>query len=127
MALFDHFHNVYDVAFKPRLLRALLKGHVVPDQNQPLRSPSELSIVLSAIKTHQALWKSAVDSWVERLLVLLSCNTPDKCWAGTCLLGLTCQECSTNRFLASYSVEILTLLEGCKQKLYVQSLSIGCV
>eukprot|EP00261_Vitis_vinifera_P038360 XP_019079603.1 PREDICTED: uncharacterized protein LOC109123660 [Vitis vinifera] len=54
MALFDHFHNVYDVAFKPRLLRTLLKGHV-PDQNQPLRSPSELSIVLSAIKTHQAL------------------------------------------------------------------------
>ncbi|KAJ9684919.1 hypothetical protein PVL29_017083 [Vitis rotundifolia] len=82
MALFDHFHNVYDVAFKPRLLR-LLKGHV-PDQNQPFRSPSELSIVLSAIKTHQAL--------------------PDKCWAGTCLLGLTCQECSTDHFLASYSL-----------------------
>ncbi|RVW46502.1 hypothetical protein CK203_067169 [Vitis vinifera] len=43
MALFDHFHNVYDVAFKPRLLRTLLKDHV-PDQNQPFRSPSDLPL-----------------------------------------------------------------------------------
>ncbi|XP_059598540.1 uncharacterized protein LOC100256091 isoform X4 [Vitis vinifera] len=124
MALFDHFHNVYDVAFKPRLLRTLLKDHV-PDQNQPFRSPSDLSIVLSAIKTHRLLsesvtesidqkhidkWKTAVDSWVDRLLALVSCNMPDKCWAGTCLLGLTCQECSTDRFLASYSVWFHKLL-----------------
>ena len=88
MALFDHFHNVYDVAFEPRLLRTLLKDHV-PDQNQPFRSPSDLSIVLSAIKTHRLLsesvtesidqkhidkWKTAVDSWVDRLLALVSCN-----------------------------------------------------
>ncbi|KAG2672397.1 hypothetical protein I3760_13G038900 [Carya illinoinensis] len=26
----------------------------------------------------------------------------DKCWAGICLLGVTCQECSSDRFLASY-------------------------
>ncbi|XP_059658225.1 uncharacterized protein LOC132304515 isoform X2 [Cornus florida] len=28
----------------------------------------------------------------------------DKCWAGICLLGVTCQECNSNRFLSSYTV-----------------------
>ncbi|GAV92091.1 RIX1 domain-containing protein, partial [Cephalotus follicularis] len=37
-------------------------------------------------------------------MTLVSLHTPDKCWAGICLLGLTCQECSSDRFLASYTV-----------------------
>lgn len=27
-----------------------------------------------------------------------------KCWTGICLLGVTCQECSSNRLLAMYPV-----------------------
>ncbi|GJR85158.1 RNA-directed DNA polymerase, eukaryota, reverse transcriptase zinc-binding domain protein [Tanacetum coccineum] len=35
---------------------------------------------------------------------------PDKCWAGICLLGVTCEGCSPERFLASYSVWFQKLL-----------------
>ncbi|PWA84735.1 hypothetical protein CTI12_AA083560 [Artemisia annua] len=55
-------------------------------------------------------WKSAVDLWVDRVLMLLSSNMPDKCWAGICLLGVTCEGCSPERFLASYSVWFQKLL-----------------
>ncbi|KAK2982374.1 hypothetical protein RJ640_026572 [Escallonia rubra] len=103
-----------DVALKPRLLRSFTKHHL-PDEKRPLKNPLHLSRVISTVKTHRLLsenpasqsadqkhidsWKSAVDAWVNRLLVLVS----NKCWAGICLLGLTCQECSLERFLASYS------------------------
>lgn len=40
---------------------------------------------------------------------------PDKRWAGICLLGVTCQECSSDRFLASYSLWFNRLLP------YIQS------
>lgn len=125
MAAFDHVQNMYDVALKPRLLRSLIKEHI-PDEKQQLRNPLELSHVVSAIKTHELLservvqsadnkkmiekWKSAVDSWVDRLLMLVCSNMPDKCWAGICLLGMTCEECSSERFLASYSVWFQKLL-----------------
>ncbi|XP_059307740.1 uncharacterized protein LOC132059206 [Lycium ferocissimum] len=109
--------NMYDVALKPRLLRSLLKEYV-PDLKHQFRNPSVLSYVVSAIKTHQLLsesgqpesdeklienWTAAVDSWINRVVGLASSDTPDKCWAGICLLGVTCQECSTERFLASYA------------------------
>ncbi|KAJ6801190.1 proline-, glutamic acid- and leucine-rich protein 1 isoform X2 [Iris pallida] len=35
---------------------------------------------------------------------------PDKCWAGICLLGVTCEECSSDRFLASYTLWFQKLL-----------------
>ncbi|XP_010257020.1 PREDICTED: proline-, glutamic acid- and leucine-rich protein 1-like isoform X2 [Nelumbo nucifera] len=118
MAAFKHFQNMYDISLKPRLLRSLIRDHL-PDEKHPFPRPSELSIVVSAIKTHGLLfescrepvdpkqvdnWKTAIDAWVERLLLLASSKMPDKCWAGICLLGLTCQDCSSDRFLASYSV-----------------------
>ncbi|KAK2999853.1 hypothetical protein RJ639_024155, partial [Escallonia herrerae] len=118
MAAVDHVQNMNDVALKPRLLRSLTKHHL-PDEKHPLKNPLHLSRVISTVKTHRLLsenpasqsadqkhidrWKSAVDAWVNRLLVLVSSNMPDKCWAGICLLGLTCQECCLERFLASYS------------------------
>ncbi|XP_077250053.1 proline-, glutamic acid/leucine-rich protein isoform X2 [Tasmannia lanceolata] len=34
----------------------------------------------------------------------------DKCWAGICLLGVTSQECCSNRFLASYPLWLQKLL-----------------
>ncbi|CAL5365279.1 unnamed protein product [Camellia sinensis] len=119
MAAFDHIRNMHDIALKPRLLRTLIREHM-PDEKHPLKGPSELSHVVSMVKTHRLLsesltadstdpkvvesWKAAVDSWVNRVLMLASSNMPDKCWAGICLLGVTCQECSSERFLASYSI-----------------------
>ncbi|KAK7851730.1 hypothetical protein CFP56_041023 [Quercus suber] len=129
MAAFNYFKNMYDADMKPRLLRTLIKERV-PDDKHPFENPAELSTVVSLIKTHGLLsesfskstdqklvdnWKSAVDSWVERVLVLVSNNMPDKCWAGICLLGLTCQECSSDRFLASYTLWFHKLLP------YIQS------
>ncbi|KAA8534550.1 hypothetical protein F0562_032067 [Nyssa sinensis] len=124
MAAFDLIQNLYDISLKPRLLHSLIKEHI-PDDKHPFRRPLELSHVVSMVKTHRLLsesatestdqklidkWKSAVDAWVNRLLMLVSSNTPDKCWAGICLLGLTCQECGSERFLASYSVWFQKLL-----------------
>ena len=88
MAAFNYFKNMYDVDMKPRLLRTLIKERV-PDDKHPFENPAELSTVVSLIKTHGLLsesfskstdqklvdnWKSAVDSWVERVLLLVSNN-----------------------------------------------------
>ncbi|KAK6929074.1 Pre-rRNA-processing protein RIX1, N-terminal [Dillenia turbinata] len=117
MASFDHFINMYDIKLKPRILRTVMKQHI-PDEKHPVQNPTELSTVLSLIKTHRLLsesfdksanpahaeeWKSAVDKWVDRLSTLVSSKLPDKCWMGICLLGVTCQECGSDRFWASYS------------------------
>ncbi|GER40920.1 proline [Striga asiatica] len=118
MAALESEDGMCDVTMKPKLLRSLLREYV-PDERHPFTNPSELSYVVSAVKTHKLLyewvpqpvkqdlveaWKSAVDSWVHRLLTLASSNLPDKCWAGICLLGLTSQECCPDRFLTSYAV-----------------------
>ncbi|KAL0317251.1 UNVERIFIED_CONTAM: hypothetical protein Sangu_2139400 [Sesamum angustifolium] len=153
--------GMYDVALKPKLLRSLLREYV-PDEKHPFSNPSELLYVVSTVKTQKLLsewapqpleqdlvdaWKSAVDSWVHRLLTLASSNLPtigcfgliflslwfselsclfiamlcterqwmrdmNKCWAGICLLGLTCQECSSDRFLASYAVWLNKLVSN---------------
>ncbi|CAA0824299.1 Unknown protein [Striga hermonthica] len=117
MAALQSEDGMCDVAMKPKLLRSLLREYV-PDERHPFTNPSELSYVVSTVKTHKLLyewvpqpvkqdlveaWKSAVDSWVHRLLTLASSNLPDKCWAGICLLGLTSQECCPDRFLTSYA------------------------
>ncbi|XP_075081002.1 uncharacterized protein LOC107790394 isoform X2 [Nicotiana tabacum] len=124
MAASDTIENMYDVALKPRLLSSLLKEYV-PDLKHQFRNPSVLSYVVSAVKTHRLLselappesdqklienWTSTVDSWINRVVALASSDTPDKCWAGICLLGVTCQECSRERFLASYVAWFNTLL-----------------
>lgn len=118
MAVFDFFENMHDSRLKPRLLKSLIKDRL-PDDKQLFQAPHELAAVVSTIKTHALLsesflepcdpklvesWKLAMDTWVEHLLSLISSKMPDKCWAGICLLGVTCQECSSDRFLASYSV-----------------------
>ncbi|XP_026381355.1 uncharacterized protein LOC113275975 [Papaver somniferum] len=122
MAVFEYFDDMYDIRLKPKLLRSLMKDYL-PDEKHPIPSPSELSYIVSTIKTHGLLsecvssnndepveqkhmdkWKTTVDSWVERLLLLTSSKMPDKIWAGICLIGVTCQECSVDRFVASYSL-----------------------
>lgn len=90
MAAFDYVQNLYDVALKPRLLRSLINEHI-PDEKQQLRNSLVLSHIVSAIKTHELLseirvvqsvdnkkliekWKSAVDLWIDRVLMLVSSN-----------------------------------------------------
>ncbi|XP_050212962.1 uncharacterized protein LOC126664559 [Mercurialis annua] len=113
--------DMYDVALKPRMLHTLLKEDVPDDTSKkPLGNASKLSRIVSTVQTFSLLsesfsttadpkliqhWKSAVDDWVNRVLALVANASamPDKCWAGICLLGITCQECSVDRFSASYS------------------------
>ncbi|XP_057454758.1 uncharacterized protein LOC130746223 [Lotus japonicus] len=117
MAAFDHFGGMDDVELKPRLLRTLISDHL-RDKKRPSFNPSALSKVISLIRTHSLLsesftesmapelveeWKSAVTSWVERIETLLESSTLDKCWAGISLLGVTCELCSDDRFVDSYS------------------------
>ncbi|KAK9061345.1 hypothetical protein SSX86_018525 [Deinandra increscens subsp. villosa] len=125
MAAFDYAQNLYDVVLKPRLLRSLINEHI-PEEKQQLGNSLALAHVVYAIRTHELLservvqsgdnkkliekWKSAVDLWFDRVLMLVSSNMPDKCWAGICLLGVTCEGCSSERFLASYSVWFQKLL-----------------
>ncbi|CAN0862320.1 hypothetical protein LINGRAHAP2_LOCUS8440 [Linum grandiflorum] len=119
MAAFGSLSDMNDPELKHRILRTLLKEDV-PDEKKPFDKPSNLKRVVSRIQTHKLLsecfsetmnqkligrWKSAVDDWVNRLLSLVSnLNMPDKSWAGICLLGVTSQECSSERFAASYAV-----------------------
>ncbi|KAG9451263.1 hypothetical protein H6P81_011228 [Aristolochia fimbriata] len=124
MAVLDYVGNMNDVRLKPRLLKSMMKDRL-PDEKHPFPSPSELSAAVSSVKTHGLLsevyreqddrkqvesWKAAVDAWVERVLSLASSKMPDKCWAGICLLGITAQECSADRFLTAYSVWFQKLL-----------------
>ncbi|XVE99055.1 hypothetical protein REPUB_Repub03eG0163700 [Reevesia pubescens] len=111
-----------ELGLKPVMLRSLIRHYVPDDKNHPLSVSNnflELPKLVSILQTHRILseshiqsldqklvntWKSAVDDWVNRLLLLLSSDMSDKCWVGICLLGVTCQECSNQRFLSSYSV-----------------------
>ncbi|KAI9077705.1 hypothetical protein K1719_040311 [Acacia pycnantha] len=125
MEAFSHVSDMYDVALKPRLLHTLIKDQL-PDEKHPFLNPSELSRVVSMIRTHHLLTeaftddmdqkqigrcKSAVDKWVDCILNLTSSDMPDKCWAGISLLGFTCQECSPPRFLESHSEWFEKLLQ----------------
>ncbi|XP_052186561.1 uncharacterized protein LOC127797577 [Diospyros lotus] len=125
MVTFDHIQNMNDIALKPQLLRSLISEHL-PDKKHPLKGLPKLSYVVFMVKTHRLLleslaakenlpkvienWKAAIDSWINHLLMLASSKMPDKCWIGICLLGVTCQECSPERFLASYSIWLHKLL-----------------
>ncbi|KAK9691995.1 hypothetical protein RND81_09G234100 [Saponaria officinalis] len=109
MAAFNHVRDLNDVALKPRLLRNLLKEHL-PTETCSLRNPADIAAVVSAVRTHQLLSEqlpasstSAVNAWVDHILLLARSNSPDKCWAGVCLLGVTCTGCNSDRFLSSFS------------------------
>ncbi|KAH6558773.1 hypothetical protein KP509_1Z046200 [Ceratopteris richardii] len=110
---FDEVLNgMHDVRLKVRLLSLVMANHL-PDDRQPPKSPSELSIAVSVIRRHHLLsedsgvifdaQKAAVDAWVDRMNLLLSSTMTEKCWAGVCLIGVTCQECAPQRFLDLYT------------------------
>ncbi|WCJ22691.1 hypothetical protein M5689_004768 [Euphorbia peplus] len=119
MGSLENLKNMYDVSLKPRILLTLLKEDI-PDEKKPLGDSSRLSSVVSTVQNLKLLCesfssdidaklvercKSAVNDWFDRLLLLVA-NTsmPDKCWAGICLLGVSFQECSAERFMSSYGV-----------------------
>ncbi|KAL1367038.1 hypothetical protein HN51_021094 [Arachis hypogaea] len=117
MSAFDFINGVYDAAFKPRLLLSIVRDHL-PDSKRPFSNHSStVSKVVYLVKTHRLLsesftdsmdpkvveaWKSAVTTWVERILELLDSPVSDKCWVGISLLGVTCQLCSPVRFVESF-------------------------
>ncbi|KAL0795827.1 hypothetical protein Bca101_067204 [Brassica carinata] len=122
MASFERFDDMCDLRLKPKILRNLLSEYV-PNEKQPLVNFQSLSKVVSTISTHKLLSedhklqsksKSAVDEWVERLLALVSSDMPDKSWVGIVLMGVTCQQCSSDRFFSSYSVWFNSLLSHVK-------------
>ncbi|MBA0649804.1 hypothetical protein Goklo_017327 [Gossypium klotzschianum] len=90
----------------------------IPNENDPSPQQCDLQRVVNAINNLGLLseslpegtknskiaedWAIAVDSWVHRVLSLVSSPRSRKCWTGICLLGVTCRECSSNRLLAWY-------------------------
>ncbi|CAI9091345.1 OLC1v1026353C1 [Oldenlandia corymbosa var. corymbosa] len=117
MASLDADNKVFnDVARKPELLRKLLRESV-PDLKHPLTDYTDLLPIVHYVQnggllcervpdsTCQKLidaWKTAVDAWDRRLTSLASSDLPNNVYAGMCLLRLTIQECSEERFSASY-------------------------
>ncbi|KAL1080841.1 hypothetical protein V6Z11_D09G023000, partial [Gossypium hirsutum] len=111
--------DVYDVKLKPRILEYLMNDQI-PNENDPSPQQCDLQRVVNAINNLGLLseslpegtknskiaedWAIAVDSWVHRVLSLVSSPRSRKCWTGICLLGVTCRECSSNRLLAWYPV-----------------------
>ncbi|XBI72354.1 hypothetical protein VPH35_066327 [Triticum aestivum] len=108
--------DVNDHWLKPRLLRVVV-GERMPQPGSTV-PPEELAFILEAVRSHGLLtevlqdpsdqklaeaWRATVDAWVERVGELVESGSPYSCWLGTCLLGVTFQECSSERFAESYS------------------------
>ncbi|KMZ66244.1 hypothetical protein ZOSMA_2G02540 [Zostera marina] len=108
----------------PVLLRMQIRDHLPNDKTSV--NFSHLLSAVSAIKSHGLLresvsskdnpklaksWKDEFDTWIDHVLSLVSSTMPDKQLAGISLLGITCVECSSYRFLVSYSVWFQRLYE----------------
>ncbi|XP_042426615.1 uncharacterized protein LOC122014451 [Zingiber officinale] len=106
-------------------LLQLLVRDCLPEESGPTPVLSDLSFIISKIKTVDLLseqlpnpsntklveaWRAAMDAWLERVISLTSSKMPDKCWVGVSLLGVTCGKCSSARFITSYSVWFQKLL-----------------
>ncbi|KAJ3692315.1 hypothetical protein LUZ60_012665 [Juncus effusus] len=112
--------GLQDLRLKPRLLRALTRDlDPTPDL--------QLCSLLDKLKIHGLLtetsvqklepkvldeWRVAVDAWAERLVGMVGDKMPQRRWAGTCLMGVTIEECSASRIVSSYSVWFEKLLHN---------------
>ncbi|KAJ3686121.1 hypothetical protein LUZ61_015285 [Rhynchospora tenuis] len=126
-------NGVNDIRLKPKLLRSLTRDlDETGDARSRAFTGEELAKILEKIQVHGVLsevlpedcvgkkdeaklrqeWRSAVDSWVERLMLLVSDKMPQKCWAGICLLGITIENCTAERLIASYAVWFEKLLQN---------------
>ncbi|XP_074578673.1 uncharacterized protein LOC141835144 [Curcuma longa] len=109
---------------KLSFLQFLVRG-CLPEESGATPALSDLSFIISKVKTVGLLseqlpnpsntklveaWRAAMDAWLERVISLTSSKMPDKCWVGVSLLGVTCGECSSARFITSYSVWFQKLL-----------------
>ncbi|XP_057969330.1 uncharacterized protein LOC131158473 isoform X2 [Malania oleifera] len=138
----DGYDNMYDPRLKPRVLRGLVSDHL-PYEDGPVPSRPEISNLAFTVRTFSLLseslprtpttvdaslvqdWKSSVDAWVDRVVQLVSCDLPDKNWVGICMLGLTCTECSTARFLSSYPAWLDKLLSHIEPPSDFQSVKVA--
>lgn len=129
-----------DCHLKPPMLRSVVRDRL-PDEKRPFPSPANLADVLSHVRAHGLLseqqtdttkpklvedWSQSVDGWVERIVSLASSKMPDKCWVGVCLLGLTCEECSSDRFESSYTIWFLRLLENIQSPSSTHIIKVAC-
>ncbi|CAM6128296.1 unnamed protein product [Calypogeia fissa] len=131
MAFEESLFNVYDPRLKPRLLHSIMMAHL-RDEKQLPRSPAQLSVAVASIRRHHLLSetptsgatglsknsdprKGAVDAWIDHLMGLLCSTVAENRWAGLCLLGVMCQECSRQRFLELYTLWFQKLLLPLKQ------------
>ncbi|KAK8931225.1 hypothetical protein KSP39_PZI016567 [Platanthera zijinensis] len=129
-----------DCHLKPPMLRSVVRDHL-PDEKRPFPSPADLVGVLSHVRAHGLLseqqtdtterklvedWRTAVDGWVEYIVSLASSKTPDKCWAGVCFLGLTCEACCADRFESSYTIWFPHLLENIQSPSSTHIVKVAC-
>lgn len=129
-----------DCHLKPPMLRSVVRDRL-PDEKRPFPSPADVAGVLSHVRAHGLLseqqtdtterkivedWRTAVDGWVEHIVSLASSKMPDKCWAGVCLLGLTCEACCSDRFESSYTIWFLRLLENIQSPSNTHIAKVAC-
>ncbi|KAF3321111.1 proline-, glutamic acid- and leucine-rich protein 1 [Carex littledalei] len=142
--------GVNDLRLKPRILRSLTRDlDDTGDRRSRLFDGEELANILEKVQLHGLLsevlpegyagkdeaklreeWRSAVDAWVERLLLLVSDKMPQKCWAGTCLLGVTIEECTSERLIASYSIwfeKLLQNIQASSNNRFIYEASYACL
>ncbi|XP_074578589.1 uncharacterized protein LOC141835059 [Curcuma longa] len=115
--LVDKLVNMDDHLLKPFLLFHLMCNEL-PEKSFPMSAPRDLSYILDMINIHDLLseqlvnpsdvmlmetWRATMDAWSEHVICLTCSKEPKRCWVGVSLLGLTCGNCSSARFLASYS------------------------
>ncbi|GMJ04152.1 hypothetical protein like AT1G30240 [Hibiscus trionum] len=121
------YHDVFDVKLKPRILEYLMNDQI-PNESDPETQHCDLQRAVNAINNLGLLsesfpqaaknskiaedWAVAVDSWLDRVLSLVSSPRSRNCWTGICLLGVTCRECSSDRLLAWYPVWFSKLLSN---------------
>ncbi|KAF3585774.1 hypothetical protein F2Q69_00032280 [Brassica cretica] len=100
-------------AHKTKIIVCLLpiNGILTNPQNCDSESPSSS---VDQKKLQAKPLKSAVEDWVGRLLAMVSSDMPDKCWVGVVLMGVTCQECSSDNFFSLYFVWFNSLLSHIK-------------
>ncbi|PKA60467.1 hypothetical protein AXF42_Ash017873 [Apostasia shenzhenica] len=124
-ASMEFVSSMDDCRLKVRMLQSVVRESL-PDEKRPFGSPADMGAILSQVLTFGLLserypdpadhklvdgWMDAVDLWSERIILLASNRVPDKGWAGVGFLGVTCGECSPERFQSSYSLWFQKLLE----------------
>ncbi|KAG0477926.1 hypothetical protein HPP92_012645 [Vanilla planifolia] len=134
------FSGMNDYRLKSRILRSVVRDRL-PDDKRTFPSSTELASVLSIVRKQGLLselcldnaesklsetWAAAVDGWVDRVLSLASSSSPDKCWAGVCLLGVTCEECCADRFQSSYCLWFQKLQEIIQQTSSSHFVKVAC-